>query len=307
MTRRTLARVLAAGAVSTALMMAGPLAAAGEDDLEQTLAPDEATGTGQVELGHGHVDLGPRFVDGQWRLQAHDDSAEPPVWRSLDDVVLRVGDAALLTVPDDPAYAFLGLPAGAQVHVVPQTQDPDVVWVGWNTQDPAVMAAIDRGVTLGVTQVEGPGELVVYLQSGNLGEPQVLWDSTKAMPQDVWVDVDTHTHANWVFSAPGVYLVGVRVAAELASGESVASDATLRFAVGDAADAGEALAGGIPAAAGPSPAATELGALAPDAADPTGLVLTIVVVALIVALVAALLIVLVGGARARRRAERDAS
>ena len=49
------------------------------------------------------------------------------------------------------------------VHVVPQTENREVVWIGWNTQDPGVMEAIARGVTMNLLGVQGPGSVVVYL------------------------------------------------------------------------------------------------------------------------------------------------
>ncbi|MFM9755279.1 choice-of-anchor M domain-containing protein, partial [Streptomyces turgidiscabies] len=84
-----------------------------------------------------HVDLGPKVVGGAWKLRIRDDSTSPPVWRALDDVVLTVPDAARLTAPSGPEYPFLSGSAGRQVYVVPQTQNPNVIWLGWNTQDPA--------------------------------------------------------------------------------------------------------------------------------------------------------------------------
>jgi surface-anchored protein len=157
-------------------------------------------------------------------------------------VVLRAGEAATLTVPDDDAYSFVGAAPGETVWVVPQTQNPDVVWVGWNTQDPEVMAVIDRGVTLSLTGVQGPGTMTTYLQSGSFGAPQILWDSRVSDPQPIWVDVNTHTHANWVFTEPGVYLVRIEAAADLLDGTSVADTQVIRFAIGEAASTAEALA-----------------------------------------------------------------
>src|SRR5687767_7413562 len=145
-------------------------------------------------ISDGHVDVGPRFVDGRFTLQVYDD----PTWRPIDDVVLQVRDEAILSVPDDPAYGFLKQKPGTELFVIPQTQNPDVVWLGWNTQDPEVMETIDRGVTMTIAGVQGPGTLDVYLQSGDFAEPDVLW------PEPLWVDVNTHTHANWVFTKPGV-------------------------------------------------------------------------------------------------------
>jgi surface-anchored protein len=173
---------------------------------------------------------------------ARDDSAATPTWRNLDDTVLQIRDAALNPVPDDPNYAFLGVDPGTQVHVVPQTQNPAVVWVGWNTQDPEVMERVDRGATLSLLGVDGPGDLTMYLQSGNFGAPEILWDSTDDKAQPIWVDVNTHTHANWVFSEPGVYLVHVEVSADLIDGTEVSDSRSIRFAVGDAIRTDDAFA-----------------------------------------------------------------
>jgi putative ABC transporter-associated repeat protein len=246
-------RALAGLCLQVALLvtvLAAPPAAAGrtqtpttEDPaLEQRITEDQPVGTGTAVLDRGHVDIGPAYVDGEWRLMVHDDAAEPPVWRHPADAVFRIGDDALVQVPDDPTYAFLGAPAGDSVHVVSQTQQPDVVWVGWNTQHPHVMDRIDRGVTLTMLGVDGPGQLSVYLQSGDFGPPEVLWTSADDEPQPIWVDVNTHTHANWVFSEPGVYLVRVEASAELRDGTTERSVADLRLAVGDATDPEDALA-----------------------------------------------------------------
>lgn len=218
------------------------LAPASASDLDQRIGEGQAVATDRAELGSGHVDLGPRYdEDGTWTLMVHDDTdTGGSVWRSLDRTVLRVHDTAVQRVPDDPAYSFLGVEPGRRVHVVPQTQDPDVVWIGWNTQDPRVMETVDRGVTLSLSGVQGPGELVVYLQDGGFGEPDVLWDSTVTDAQPLWVDVNTHTHANWVFTEPGVYLVTVEVSAELVDQTTATGAGTLRVAVGDRVPVDEA-------------------------------------------------------------------
>ncbi len=316
-------RAVAALAVLTALVLPGgvpgaaPRAAAdpqptpapgGDGALSQTIEPEQDVDRGDAELAEGHVDLGPRLVDGAWELFVHDDSrAGRSVWRPLEHAVVRVADTALQTVPDDAAYSFLGVAPGRQVHVVPQTQDPAVVWLGWNTQDPAVLEAVDRGVTLGLSGVEGPGELVVYLQDGGFGAPDVLWDSRESGPQDLWVDVNTHTHANWVFTEPGVHLVTITARAAFVDGSEVTTTGTLRFAVGDDADAAEALAAEAPATDPGAPADADAEAGGEEsAADATsgGTTLWLVVVGLLAAgLAAALAAVLLRGRRVRAGAE----
>lgn len=270
--------------------------------LDQSIAPDQPVAAEPAVLDAGHVDLGPRYVDDEWTLLIHDDAAQP-VWRDPDRTVLRVTDAALRAVPDDPTYGFLGVPAGTDVHVVPQVQHPDVVWVGWNTQDPRVMQTIDRGVTLELADVDGPGEVVMYLQDGTFSEPQVLWRSTEPPGQPMWVEVNTHTHANWVFTAPGVYLIAVRASADLVGGERVSATRHLRFAVGDATSTDEALAArpgevAAPPPAGPDPAE-------PDDAGGGGPWLVVGLVVVAVALAGALVVVVLRGRAVRRRVEQE--
>ena len=309
------ARVLAVfvGLLAALLTTGWPTAAGAADDpsLDQSLDADLAVVDGTAVLDAGHVDLGPKFVDGEWTFLVHDDAARADaaassVWRHAEQTVLHVGDAARLTVPDDPAYAHLGDGPGSSVYVVPQTQDPNVVWVGWNTQDPTVMEQVDRGVTMSMTGVEGPGSLQVYLQSGNFGAPEPLWDSRTADAQPVWVDVNTHTHANWVFSEPGVYLVHLDVSADLVDGTTVSDTRAIRFAVGDATDPATALAATPAEPAAGEPAAGEAAdaqpAAAEDGSDPLVPVLIGAIVLVALLLVAGAVVVVLQGRKAKRRA-----
>jgi putative ABC transporter-associated repeat protein len=313
------ARLTLALAASLAVLASAPVAAhaAGDSDpaLDQQVEGSEDTASDQAVVDTGHVDVGPRFVDGTWRLQARDDRAVPAVWRSADDTVIRVLDTAVLPVPDSPDYAFLSTESGTPVHVVPQTQASDVVWLGWNTQDPEVVAQVDRGATLTLHGVQGPGDVYVFLQEGVAGAPNVLWDSDQAFPQDLWMDVNTHVHANWVFTEPGVYLLDVDVHADLTSGEQVVDRTVLRFAVGDATDTREAVSGVLAADTASEP--EESPADAADVEAPSGAApapgdtagLSAPVVGALVGVGAALVLVAAGGgvlAARRRRAQVDA-
>lgn len=320
---RTLAsppRRRTAGAL-TALLALGLLTApsiAFADDiddpnLDQTL--DElAIVHGDRVLEAGHIDMGPKYEDdGTWRFLIHDDVAKADanatsVWRYPDETVFHVLDAATLTVPDDPAYEFLGAEPGSDVYVVPQTQNPEVVWIGWNTQDPQVMETIDRGITLSLGGVQGPGIMTTYLQSGSFGEPQLLWDSRAADTQPVWVDVNTHTHANWVFTEPGVYLVELTAEADLIDGTHVSDTQRIRFAVGTSTTPEDAFAAAWDGAApteSDQPDETPLDG--PDTAEPepAGNVLVPILIGAIVlvaaGLVAGITVVIVRSGRAKRR------
>ena len=217
-----------------------------DPDLAQSVAAHEEWSNEASEISVGHVDLGPRLIDGQWRAGLRHDAESGAVWRDPNQTVLRVNDAAIMTAPDSADYPFLADVAGKPVYVVPQTQNPGVVWLGWNTQDPAVTATIDRGLTMRVGPVSGPGRAWLFLQSGTFGKPLLLADSAAA-PGDVWIDSGTHVHANWAFSAPGTYTATVTFLGTTTAGEAVSASTTLRFAVGDAASASEALAMAAPA------------------------------------------------------------
>lgn len=209
----------------------------GERTLTQTLSAEQPVASGRTEISAGHVDMGPRFNNGKFELMLHDDHGETPVWRSLDEVIYRGSDQAILEVPNDPRYSFVGAPAGSKVYVIPQTETKGVIWPGWNTQDPQLVSKLNRGVNLTLEQVSGPGTFSLYLENGNFSAPQVLWSSTKSEPQKLWVEKNTHTHANWVFTAPGEYLLKVTASAELSDGSTVSDTRYLKFAVGDSASA----------------------------------------------------------------------
>mgnify|MGYP000888169955 CR=1 FL=1 len=234
-----------------------------DPELAQSVAAHEEWSNEASEISVGHVDLGPRLIDGQWRAGLRHDAETGAVWRDPNQTVLRVADAAIMTAPDSADYPFLADVAGKPVYVVPQTQNPGVVWLGWNTQDPAVTATIDRGLTMRVGPVSGPGRAWLFLQSGTFGKPLLLADSGAA-PGDVWIDSGTHVHANWAFSAPGTYTATVTFLGTTTAGEAVSASTTLRFAVGDATSASDVLAMAAPAAA---PAD---GASAPSSASSTG-------------------------------------
>ena len=206
--------------------------------LEQNVAANEPTSQTPAVIEAGHVDLGPRLIGGKLTVSLRDDSAASPVWRDPNKTVLRVRDGALIQVPQGEDYKFLA--DSKRVYVLPQTQKTQLVWLGWNTQDPAVTKLIKGGVNMRIEQVKGPGRSWLILQEGTFGKPKVLADSATSA-QDIWVDTNTHVHANWIFSKPGIYLVKVSFKATGVDGKTYQATTTLRFAVGDATSTTNAL------------------------------------------------------------------
>ncbi|MFC9690150.1 choice-of-anchor M domain-containing protein [Kribbella sp. NPDC056951] len=184
-----------------------------------------------VVIGNGHVDLGPKFVDGRWTVQLRDDTTDPATWRDLDTVVLQATSKAKIAVPADPAYQFLGKP-GQSIWVIPQVQQEGIVWPGWNTQDTEVATRVDREVTWSLEGVRGPGAFTLFLNS-DFGKPQPVFDSRKPFPQQTGIDVNTHVHGNWTFDAQGTYLLDVAMTAKLTDGSSVTDRRTLRIYAGE--------------------------------------------------------------------------
>ncbi|MCD4557017.1 choice-of-anchor M domain-containing protein [Schaalia sp. lx-100] len=226
-------------------MLLAPTAWA-EDDLAQSVDSTESVSAHNAVVESGHVDIGPKIVEGEWKILARDDSGATPLWRDLNHFVLKVNDRGLLDAPTQAPYEFLGGKEGQKWWIIPQTQNPDVVWLGWNTQDPEATQRMSRGATMSIGHIHGPGQAWLFLQDGTFGEPRVLVDATVTSPQDVWIDVNTHVHANWVFTQPGVYIAPIRICADMQDGAHMCAQSALRFAVGDSTDPEEALKAPVP-------------------------------------------------------------
>lgn len=184
----------------------------------------------RVVIADGHVDIGPRLVDGRWTIQVRDDTVRPQVWRNTEDVVLHAVEGAKAQVPDGPRFSFLGSP-GSPVWVLPQVQQPGVLWPGWNTQDPQVTAVVNREVTWRLRRATGPGRFVLFV-NGEFGAPEVIFDGSRSQAQQTGIDLNTHAHGNWAFSAPGTYLLDIEMNAQTTEGEQLSDRRLLRVFVG---------------------------------------------------------------------------
>ena len=227
--------------VGIALSVGVSLPARSDDSLTQHVDSSEQVVREEAVIERGHVDLGPKIVESKPEILARDDSGETPLWRPLDSIVFRVTNLGKLQVPSDPSYSFLHAREGESYWVIPQTQNPNVVWLGWNTQDPELIKMMGSGATMTLGNLQGPGQAWLFLQDGAFGTPTVLYDSTASSQSDIWVEANTHVHANWAFSAPGAYALSVRWCFGDKETPQCVSD-TLRFVVGDEAKVEEARA-----------------------------------------------------------------
>lgn len=70
---------------------------------------------------------------------------------------------------------------------------------GLEYASPEIVENLAKGATLRLL-VYKVGQMTMFLESGTFELATILWDSNKKEGQDVWMDLNTHTHANWVFT-----------------------------------------------------------------------------------------------------------
>ncbi|RKN33862.1 hypothetical protein D7044_08920 [Micromonospora musae] len=200
-----------------AALMAGAVVVAGT-----VLAPAAASAAEKVVLSKGHTDaVDVHYEGGALSLKVHDDTVSPSVTRDPVDVTFQVLPDAAMAVPDDPRFAFLG-PVGSQVWLLPMTQDPDLLWPGWNTTtlDSGVFAG-DK-VRLSLVDVQGPGNVTLFTQDA-FGGPIIKFRGDDGLPDAIDVPVHTHAHSNWAFSALGSYTLKFQADATLTNGTTVST------------------------------------------------------------------------------------
>ncbi|PZG01754.1 choice-of-anchor M domain-containing protein [Micromonospora deserti] len=200
-----------------AALIAGAVVAAGV-----VLAPATASAADRVVLSQGHTDaVDVHYANGELSLKVNDDTVTPAVSRDPADVTFQVLPQAATPVPDDPRFAFLG-PAGSQVWLLPMTQDPQLLWPGWNTTKLASGVFSGNQVRLSLVGVTGPGDVSLFMQDV-FGGPLVKFRGNDGLPDAIDVPVATHAHANWAFTARGSYTLTFQADATLTNGTQVST------------------------------------------------------------------------------------
>jgi len=188
-----------------------------------------------LELDRGHIDAFTLvWQDSQLGVQLQEDVTGHHILHDAGEVLLKVKEAALTTLPDPvpDSLAFLG-DGGDQIYFLPQTQDPDLIWPGWSTER-IPSDEFTNPMHIHIDSVDGPGEMFLW-QTGAFGESTPVLDSgTYELPGSITVNVNAHVHANWAFTEPGRYTLTVHASGTRASGAlTESSPATYTFDVGD--------------------------------------------------------------------------
>ncbi|SOD62888.1 surface-anchored protein [Streptomyces zhaozhouensis] len=197
-----------------------------EEEREVPAEPSEA-----LVLDHGHIDAFHVLTEGgDLILNLKEDVTGSHVTHSPEDVVLHVKPEALT---EDIPEGYPGAPAG---YLLPLTQDPNLIWPGWDTNGTAGSGYTD--VEIDITSVNGPGEVFLYTTNTFGGAVPILEGGGYELPGTLREETPAHTHAQWTFAEAGTYtLTAEATATNPDNGDTLTSDpATYTFAVGDAPD-----------------------------------------------------------------------
>jgi len=227
--------------------------------LLETAAPASA---GVIPVyADGHCDLGADYHAGEQELHlhylfhtgspGHDEDGNPLEGKyDPSELHTRVSDETKTTVSSDAAYAFLGAPAGSDVWILPQGNMPGQPYLGFGTEK---LDWDDWSTPISYTliSVDGPGEFSMWM-SQPFGAPLVHWATSDGLVDDYGEYTDVyeqpalaHSHANWGFTAEGVYHVQMQISGTLADGTTLVSSdvGTFTFLVGSSTATGSGLPG----------------------------------------------------------------
>lgn len=195
------------------------------------LAPTQANAADPVVLDDpiafeiGHIDAFNPVLndDGSIRLALKEDVTGSHVLRTPESVELVVKSAAQMTVPEN---YLPGMPSS--IYYLPLTQDANLIWPGWDTQslNPSFPGS---NTDIVVSAVDGPGQVLVW-SSGSFGESiSLMTDGGYTLPNTISQPYPAHTHANWAFTAPGIYKLTVQANVIAASNGETGSSQTATY------------------------------------------------------------------------------
>jgi surface-anchored protein len=192
----------------------------------------------------GHVDgIEANFVNGQWQMGTWE--RDPDIHDAPGAVLFVAKPNSLTTQPAGSQWDLLGAGEGNPVWILPQYQDPNLLYLGTNDEhtDPAdLLSYIETDPRLphvavpwikaSVLAVRGPGDFSLF-STDSFGTPTV-WVDTADNPNGhtggpldnsdaLWLIAGGHVHYNWAFTARGYYAMDVQATAFLPDGTPTSS------------------------------------------------------------------------------------
>lgn len=182
--------------------------------------------------GHGNGGFG---EEEEWDLHVHD--GESDVEFQADEALLFVGNEAVVIregAAADPTFDFVGVPVGESFFVLPETENPDLLFLGVGTEEIEVGTLLGGTALLQLVAVNGPGDFSIW----NSGSPNPIVRMASAdgiSPNDlITVDEASHAHFNYAFSKPGQYQVTFIATGSMADGTEIhGENVTFFFRVGN--------------------------------------------------------------------------
>ena len=168
-------------------------------------------------LDHGHVDMFDLTSDekSDLSLKFKEDVAAPGTLREPESVLLKVKASSWRSIP-------MGLPGAPAGYLLPQTQDPELLWPGWDVL--GVRTGGYKAATFDVSYTGPANGVIQVFKTPSFGGPEsVLADGGYEMRptgSTITQPYPAHTHVNWVFSAAGRYTLTVTAHATRADGST---------------------------------------------------------------------------------------
>jgi hypothetical protein len=127
-----------------------------------------------------------------------------------DEVILTATEAARLTLPGD--FPPLGT-AGAPLWVLPATQDPQLLYLGFSG-DGIPQGVFDGPVEVRLLSTSGPGNFFVW-QAGGTGALEFQMDTSDGVGEDDAMPLfpGGHSHHNWGFTSNGIVTINLEATA----------------------------------------------------------------------------------------------
>jgi surface-anchored protein len=179
-----------------------------------------------------HVDLAFDYVGGAWEVSSELGTG---IDYRPDQTLHYVHPGAQVNRPAGSQWDFIGVAAGQPIYLLPQNQNPNLLYLGaaseetapgtfaaYSETDPRVPGVALPWVTARVTAVRGPGHFSVW-QTDQFGQPTVWVSSAQngIDSTDKLINLEGgHAHYNWAFTAPGVYEIDFQASGYLGPGQT---------------------------------------------------------------------------------------
>jgi len=169
-----------------------------------------AAQAGPIVFSSGELDLGVGYAGGVWELGWHDEDSGMKY--EAGDVIARFLPASIVNRPAGAAFDFLGVGAGQPVYVLPQVQNPAVLFPGIAAEEIDSGIFDNNKVFLELLSIRGPGDFSIW-EIDPFGGLNVLL-ATHMGPfgplNPLTLSVPSHAHYNWALSQPGLYELDFR-------------------------------------------------------------------------------------------------